>query len=151
MADGGRPVVVVGVDGSAGADAALRYAVAEAHRRGGHVLAVTACDSPDLALVDFEAYRTDPEKVRASAEERARQHVDEVLAAAGGDREVDVEVRARLGGAVGVLTGAGEGAALLVVGHRGRGAFRSTAFGSVGTGCVLHAPCAVTVVPAPTP
>ncbi len=139
MAADGRPLVVVGLDGSRGADAALRHAVAEARRRRGHVLAVTACDSPELGVVDVESLLVHPETVRKSAEVRARRHVDEVLAALDGGGEVPVEVTARFGTAVGVLIDAADGADLLVVGHRGRGAFRSTAFGPVGTGCVLHA------------
>ena len=35
---------------------------------------------------------------------------------------------------------------LLVVGHRGRGGFKSAVLGSVGMHCVLHATCPVTVV-----
>ena len=35
---------------------------------------------------------------------------------------------------------------LLVVGHRGRGGFKSAVLGSVGLHCVLHATCPVTVV-----
>ena len=42
---------------------------------------------------------------------------------------------------------AADEADLLVVGHRGRGGLRSVALGSVGLGCVLHAPCPVLVVP----
>jgi nucleotide-binding universal stress UspA family protein len=90
-------------------------------------------------VVDVESLPVHPETVRKSAEVRARRHVDEVLAALDGGGEVPVEVTARFGTAVGVLIDAADGADLLVVGHRGRGAFRSTAFGSVGTGCVLHA------------
>ena len=35
---------------------------------------------------------------------------------------------------------------LLVVGHRGRGGFKSAVLGSVGLHCVLHATCPVTIV-----
>jgi nucleotide-binding universal stress UspA family protein len=45
-----------------------------------------------------------------------------------------------------VLVEASEGADLLVLGHRGRGALRSALLGSVGLHCVLHATCPVTVV-----
>jgi nucleotide-binding universal stress UspA family protein len=37
-------------------------------------------------------------------------------------------------------------AALLVLGHRGRGAFASSFLGSVGLSCVLNAHCPVTIV-----
>ncbi|MFC5139867.1 universal stress protein [Actinomycetospora rhizophila] len=139
-----QPTVVVGVDGSPGADAALRHAVGEARRRGGRVHAVAACDSPALGAIDVESLPVNPEQVRESTERRARQHTAEVLREVGGD--VPVEVHARLGRPTPVLVGAAHAADLLVVGHRGRGPVRSALLGSVGLGCVLHAPCPVTVV-----
>jgi hypothetical protein len=45
-----------------------------------------------------------------------------------------------------VLVSESRDADLLVVGHRGRGAFHSTMLGSVGLQCVLHASVPVTVV-----
>ncbi|GAA4880617.1 universal stress protein [Actinomycetospora straminea] len=137
------PLIVVGVDGSPDADAALHHAVAEARRRRGRVLAVAACDVPPLTAIDVESLPLDPEAVRESTERRAREHARDVLA---DDRDVPVEVVARLGRPTPVLAAAARGADLLVVGHRGRGAFRSALLGSVGLGCVLHAPCPVTVV-----
>jgi hypothetical protein len=60
--------------------------------------------------------------------------------------DVPVEVRA-LGGPPGhVLVDQSRDADLLVVGHRGRGGFRSAVLGSVGLQCVLHASVPVTVV-----
>ena len=50
------------------------------------------------------------------------------------------------GAAAHALIRTAEGADLLVVGRRGRGGFASTVLGSVSMQCVLHAPCAVTVV-----
>ncbi|GAA4783457.1 universal stress protein [Actinomycetospora chlora] len=141
-----RPLVVVGVDGSRDADAALHHAVAEARRRHGRVLAVAACDVPPWSAVDVESLPTDPEAVRHGAEVRARRHVEELLATAG---DVPVTVVGRLGRPTRVLVDEARDAALLVVGHRGRGAFRSAALGSVGLGCLLHARCPVTVVRPP--
>jgi nucleotide-binding universal stress UspA family protein len=46
----------------------------------------------------------------------------------------------------GVLVEAAEGAAVLVVGSRGRGAVRSAVLGSVALHCVTHARCPVEVV-----
>jgi nucleotide-binding universal stress UspA family protein len=44
------------------------------------------------------------------------------------------------------LTEAAKGAALLVVGHRGRGAIASAMLGSVGLQALMHAHCPVTIV-----
>ena len=44
------------------------------------------------------------------------------------------------------VEGDAKDADLLVLGHRGRGAFRSAVLGSVGLHCVLHATCPVTIV-----
>jgi nucleotide-binding universal stress UspA family protein len=56
-------------------------------------------------------------------------------------------VRAEIGRAADILVEAARGAAVLVVGHRGRGGLSSRVLGSVGLSCVLHAPCPVVVVP----
>jgi nucleotide-binding universal stress UspA family protein len=45
-----------------------------------------------------------------------------------------------------VLTDAARGAALLVVGSRGHGAFAGMLLGSVSEYCAAHAPCPVVVV-----
>jgi nucleotide-binding universal stress UspA family protein len=55
-------------------------------------------------------------------------------------------VRVVAGGAADSLLNAAEGADLLVVGSRGRGAFRSMLLGSVSLACALHSPSPVTVV-----
>ena len=60
--------------------------------------------------------------------------------------EVPVDVIALPGAPARVLVEQAQGAALLVVGHRGRGGFKSAVLGSVGMHCVLHATCPVTVV-----
>jgi nucleotide-binding universal stress UspA family protein len=45
-----------------------------------------------------------------------------------------------------VLLSVAERGELLVVGHRGRGAFAGMTLGSVSEHCVHHAPCPVVVV-----
>jgi nucleotide-binding universal stress UspA family protein len=62
--------------------------------------------------------------------------------------DVVTEPVAAIGSPVEVLLEAARDADLLVVGHRGRGAWRSALLGSVGLDVVLHAPCPVTVVQA---
>jgi nucleotide-binding universal stress UspA family protein len=60
--------------------------------------------------------------------------------------DVPVQVRSVLGAPGGVLVDQSRDADMLVVGHRGRGGFRSAVLGSVGLQCVLHASVPVTVV-----
>jgi nucleotide-binding universal stress UspA family protein len=61
-------------------------------------------------------------------------------------RVVAVVPLAVAGGPAPVLLDAAKGADLLVLGHRGQGAFSSAVLGSVGLQCVLHATCPVTIV-----
>jgi nucleotide-binding universal stress UspA family protein len=150
-ADRPRGHVVVGVDGSPGARAALTEALVAAARRGAALDVVAACP---VALVWTGGAPLDvpaAEAVRADAERRAQDLVDEVRseeshAGVPGVTDVDVRVVAAAGPPVGVLLEAAEGADLLVVGSRGRGAMRSALLGSVALHCVSHSPCPVVVV-----
>jgi nucleotide-binding universal stress UspA family protein len=73
--------------------------------------------------------------------------VDQAVAAQGDDADgVPIAVEAIAGHPGQVLCSAADGAALLVVGHRGRGAVASAIIGSVGMHCVLHARCLVAIV-----
>jgi nucleotide-binding universal stress UspA family protein len=137
--------IVVGVDGSDGALAALRFAVEEARRRGAVLRVVSACELPS-----YWAWPSGPpititrQAVTDDAVGAVQTVVDQVLA--GDPAPPKVEVLAVAGPAGKVLVDAAREADLLIVGHRGRGGFSSTVLGSVGLSCVLHAPCAVTVV-----
>jgi nucleotide-binding universal stress UspA family protein len=142
--------VVVGVDGSPGGRAALVWALAAAARAGASLRVVAA--------FPVEIYWGDPvlvdprhvEDVRADTEARARGLVDEVRGehpgGPAGAAEVPVEIMALPGPAARELVLAADGADLLVVGSRGRGAVRSTVLGSVALHCVTHARCPVVVV-----
>ena len=147
--------VVVGVDGSAGAAEALRWAVAEARLRKGRLRVVHAWTygysglpmSSFAAMGGFDSYvpfdDIDPVELQKAAEavvETAIAKVD------GGVRGVHVERRVVEGGAAQVLIGAAVGADLLVVGSRGHGGFAGLMLGSVSQQCVHHAPCPVVVV-----
>ena len=140
--------VVVGVDGSAGARAALRFAVEDAVRRGVPVEAVISHRPPE-AWMDFDAVGGfDYAEAEAAAVERAETFIAEVL------REVPephpvIHVTAVLGAAADALIRESNGADLLVVGSRGHGGFSSMLLGSTSMQCALHAPCPVTVVHSP--
>ncbi|MGY1631973.1 universal stress protein [Geodermatophilus sp. SYSU D01186] len=142
------PRVVVGVDGSTGARAALRFALEDAARRGVPVEAVTAYRPPEVWMDFYGVEDQDADRARAVAVERAEAFVAEVL------RDVpqpvpEVRVRAVMGVAAEGLIRESAGADLLVVGSRGHGGFSSMLLGSVSMQCALHAACPVTVVHSP--
>ncbi|WP_448612429.1 universal stress protein [Geodermatophilus sp. URMC 60] len=140
--------VVVGVDGSAGARAALRFAIEDAVRRGVPVEAVTSHLPPE-AWMDFDVIgERHYEQAEAAAVERAERFIAEVL------REIPephpvIHVTAVLGSAADALIRESAGADLLVVGSRGHGGFSSMLLGSTSMQCALHASCPVTVVHSP--
>lgn len=142
-----RRVVVVGVDGSPGADAALRFAMEEASRRDAVVRAVMAVRPPELYAV--ETLLPDPADGRDAAAADVGRHIQALREQVGLAVEADAD--AVTGSPVHVLVAAAQDSELLVVGHRGRGPWRSALLGSVGLGTVLQAPCPVTVVPSPEP
>jgi nucleotide-binding universal stress UspA family protein len=142
------PRVVVGIDFSSGARAALLFALEDAARRGVPVEAVTACRPPDYWM-DFYAVGTyQPDQVRVAALDRLRDFVAQVVPE-GPQPPPEVHLRATVGTAADVLILESHGADLLVVGSRGHGGFTSMLLGSVSMQCALHAPCPVTVVHSP--
>ena len=148
MDDEGTGTVVVGVDGSPGARAALEFALQEADRRGVRLRVVVAARLPEYWAMASGMVAPPPEsEIVAGARGVAREAVDAVLTARPDlASRVAVSVDAVAGEPAQVLLDAADGADVLVVGHRGRGAVRSALLGSVGLHCVLHAACPVTVV-----
>jgi nucleotide-binding universal stress UspA family protein len=142
------PRVVVGIDFSSGARAALLFALQDAVRRGVPVESVTAYRPPDYWM-DFYAVGTyQPDQVRVAALDRLRAFVAEVVPT-GPQPPPEVQVHAAMGTAADVLIVESHGADLLVVGSRGHGGFTSMLLGSVSMHCAMHASCPVTVVHSP--
>ncbi len=110
--------VVVGVDGSAGSQAALRWAVDAARRE----------DCPLLALHAGDARQTWPDLPEHDG--------------------VDVTSTTVPGPAAAALMAAADEDDLLVTGSRGRGGFASLVLGSVASQCAQHARSVVVVVKA---
>jgi nucleotide-binding universal stress UspA family protein len=151
--------IVVGVDGSAGSVAALRWALTEAHLRGVPLRLVHAYELPhhlagDLAVglgpAAAAAYAgEDVERLRRSLEEAARRALAGALERA--DKEaidgIEIEQEIVEGPAAPALIEAARGAALLVVGSRGRGGFAGLLLGSVSQQCAQHPPCPVVILP----
>jgi nucleotide-binding universal stress UspA family protein len=137
-----RGGIVVGVDGSPGSLAALRWAIREASARGGAVHAVTAWEVPmestfgDMATVgDFHPVIA-AERILVAA-----------LADAGAaDTDVTVTTAPVQGHPAEVLMQQAERAELLVVGSRGHGRIFGALLGSVSQYVAAHAACPVVVI-----
>ena len=122
----------------------MKYAVAEANRRGAR-LRVVSTYFPEYSVHG----RTQPLSVsepaiEADVEAQTRRMVEEALDGDGVVPPVEIVVAA--GPAAGVLIDMSGEVDVLVVGHRGRGGFASMLLGSVGLQSVLHAHCPVIVV-----
>jgi nucleotide-binding universal stress UspA family protein len=137
------PRVVVGVDGSAGARAALARAVEAATERGAEVEAVAAFTLPtywsDMYIILTETMQ----ELRDAARRRAEDMVTEALR---DGPHAPVRVTVEEGPAGDVLVERAAGAELLVVASRSRSRLAGMMLGSVALHCAVHAPCPVMVV-----
>lgn len=137
--------IVVGVDGSEGSMAALRFALEEAKIRGDEVKVVNAWHVPPAAYgTGWAPAGVDFDEFRRVAEEALEQTLKEAVGPAAGVTVTPVLIEGQPADA---LCAEAEGAELLVVGSRGLGGFRGLLVGSVSQQCVHHAPCPVVVVP----
>jgi nucleotide-binding universal stress UspA family protein len=139
--------IVVGVDGSPSAMAALRWAAGQAETMEQPLTVVTVVDPAALSAL----WTDSPEDATRSAHlDAARREIELMLEKLEGERgrplTGPVTVRARIGHPVDELVAAAEDADLLVVGSRGAGVVSRALLGSVSTGVVHHAPCTVVVV-----
>lgn len=135
--------IVVGVDGSEPAAAALRWALTQAELTGSTILAVIAWDFP--AFYSWEGGSLPPEDFEDAATKALDETVERVLAETGSQVPVDREVIH--GHAAHVLLKAAGGARMLVVGGHAHGGFLSTMLGSVSQRCAHHSKCPVVIVP----
>jgi nucleotide-binding universal stress UspA family protein len=139
--------IVVGVDGSDCSRAALEFALDEAVLRGAAVCVVAALPEADYWAASYGMSPALLDELTAELEKMARGMVDAAVRERGGAvADVPVQVRAIPGGPGRVLVDQSRDTDMLVVGHRGRGGFRSAVLGSVGLQCVLNASVPVTVV-----
>ena len=137
-------MIVVGVDGSEGAQRALEFAVQEAAIRDSDLRIVCAWHIPSqffvggliTAPLDVDAFES---STRAAAERQ-------IAAVLGGGEELRHELVMREGNAAVILVEESERAELLVVGSRGLGGFAGLILGSVSEQSVRHAACPVLVV-----
>jgi nucleotide-binding universal stress UspA family protein len=134
--------IVVGVDSSAEALRALRWALEEAALRGAELQLVHSYPTPELTALPAVVTLPSDEELRRAAEDI----LDEALEAVGGPGDVPIVKTVRAGGAAAVLTEVAADAQLMVVGARGLGGFRGLLLGSVTHQVVAHSPCPVVVV-----
>jgi nucleotide-binding universal stress UspA family protein len=130
--------VVVGVDGSAHGDAALRWALAQAEARGGEVTAVFAWQQPFISIPG--AFK------REELEQAAKDFVVEKVSAVAPSPRVPLLPLVAEGDPAEALVVAAEGADLLVVGTRGLSPFMGSVLGAVSLRCAAGANCPVTLV-----
>jgi nucleotide-binding universal stress UspA family protein len=141
--------IAVGFDGSAGARAALRWALRSAGD-GTTVEAIGAWALPVMAVSPWApAIDFDEERLQASFEEQLRAAVDEVRAEVDGADEVALRIVVGVEGPA--IVDAAAGARLLVVGRRGHGGFAGLLLGSVADHCLHHSAVPLALVPPDAP
>jgi nucleotide-binding universal stress UspA family protein len=143
-------LIVVGVDQSEGAKAALAFAHEEARLRGSTLRAVHAWQfgyNGYIGYTGFEgvtpAVGGDISELRAGAAAALDVTLREALPSPG---DVTIEQRLVEGTAGAVLVDESRNADLLVVGSRGHGGFAQLLLGSVSQQCAHHAGCPVVIV-----
>jgi nucleotide-binding universal stress UspA family protein len=134
--------VVVGVDGSEPAAAALDWAVREAALQGRELIVVHACGVPG-AMQDFEDVVANERGLQSVGRSIAREAVRDARLS---DPTIGVESVVTMGHAETVLVEASETADLLVVGARGRGTIASALLGSVSATLARESHCPVVIV-----
>ena len=147
--DGVPGRIVVGIDGTDHAAAALRWAADEAALRSATLVAVhawsfvpvtTPADSGLVPMAWTESMEV-LDASRAAAERVAAEQVREVLG-----EEHGAVVKIVEGGPAAVLREAAQDADLLVVGNQGRGNLASALLGSTSAEVADSAPCPVVIV-----
>jgi len=137
--------IVVGVDGSESSKAALHWALVEAERNSEPVRVISTWSYPWMVAAPAPIGTTGPppEEMELAAEAGLGALVETIV----GDSDVEVTQEVLQGDTASALLEAAEEASLLVVGSRGRSAFKRTFLGSVSSKVVAHAECPVLVVP----
>lgn len=137
-------LVVVGVDGSPGADAALAVGFEEAALRGWRLRAVYGCWEPGAAADGDMSLFGDEDKLRRVCGAVLERAVAPWLVKY---PFVQATTSLELKPPRQALLEAAGGAALMVVGARGTGVVEPLALGATSDALLKHVPCTVAVVP----
>jgi nucleotide-binding universal stress UspA family protein len=146
--------VIVGIDGSAGASEALRWAAAEARLRKTRLRLVHAwtlgyggmAGGGGFGYLGGAMY-TDPGGSLSELHKAAEEALERTVSAIAPELEgLEIERVVVEGGAAEALLAAAGKGDLLVVGSRGHGGFAGLLLGSISQQCAHHAPCPVVIV-----
>jgi nucleotide-binding universal stress UspA family protein len=138
----GRPVVLVGIDGSDPSRAALAWAVTYAEEVGATVRAVAVWQQP--SAIGQAEWFPEPEYERA-----AQAWLDETLTGLPDGAHDGVESLVARGDPGDTLLEHARDAGVLVLGNSRRGGVAGALLGSVGLHCAHHAACPLVLVAAP--
>src|SRR5262245_44667025 len=132
--------VVVGVDGSEGSKAALRWAECEARLRNAKLRVVHAWQFPYFGdFAGMAASSGTLDELEKAARDLLDHSIEDAGLATSGSN--NVEPILAQGDAASILLEAAAEANLLVVGSRGRGGFTGLILGSVSQQCAHYAHC----------
>ena len=135
--------VVVGYDGSGNAALAVDWAADEAGRRGVGLHVVSAAHYAGMPYPVGLTPPVVPRSLEVLSDDLARKGRERAARRLPEER---IEAHVVVGGPAAALVDASENAGLVVVGHRGHGAFASAMLGSVSIAVAEHAACPVVVV-----
>lgn len=138
-------VIVVGVDGSVGADAALDFALREGAARGCPVEVVTAWLW--VSSADMLGHQNQVRDGKIVVQQMQDDVVDQALARAAALPEVSQLVVHDFAGRV--LAARSEGVSMLVIGSGAQTSSTDRTLGAVAEYCLRHSPVPVLVVPRP--
>lgn len=133
--------IVVGVDGSEPALAALRWSVRLARATGARIDTITVASQLPLVAPLGVAWNSGEDALAQAR--RAQEHTLDAV-----DHEgVELTTSVQDGQPAGVLLDSAEGGDLLVLGTHGYGVVESALLGSIGRQVVTHAACPTVLVP----
>lgn len=141
---------VVGVDGSASACHAGRWAMLQAPGRADEIRLTTAWTLPVVPALPPTGPILDHWDV-AGYEAAARAEAERAADVLGRRGEIPLAATVVEGTATEMLLREADDADLLVVGTRGRGGFARLVLGSTSTQCATHAVCPTAIVPETAP
>jgi nucleotide-binding universal stress UspA family protein len=136
-----RAPIVVGIDGSAGAVAALSWAISEARLRRARLRLVHVLDG-----TAYLGYWSDDIAAGDDLRSLSWTVLDGALTTCEG-RDIDVEPCLEIGSPANALIDRAHDAQLVVLGARGAGGFTGLLQGSTSLRVAMRAPCPVVVVP----